>query len=47
MPDQPERVIASLAKKPAKEVGEALQSDAVASLSAQRELLPPPFQKVP
>ena len=37
---------AALGKQPAKTVSDKIQADAVAALSAQRELLPPPFQKV-
>ena len=37
---------AALGKQPAKTVSDKIQADAVAALSGQRELLPPPFQKV-
>ena len=43
---QTKQAAAALAKQPAKAVADKLQADAVAALSAQRELLPPPFQKV-
>ena len=43
---QTKQAAAALAKQPAKAVSDKLQADAVAALSAQRELLPPPFQKV-